>query len=109
MDLITQQIIMWGAIAGAVMGIVSLIVKAVKGVKNGIQYFAGLKTSIDTLLEHDDKQYMAILRLTVMSENLPLSERIKAGKEYVDKNGNGDVKAYYEEHLKPYDKVPKGA
>ena len=52
---------------------------------------------------------MAILRLTVMSENLPLSERIKAGEEYLNNKGNGDVKAYYENHLKPYDHIVKGA
>lgn len=107
--LTSETIILWGAVAGAITGIVTLIVKAVKAAKRGIKYFTDLRSSVDTLLEHDNNQYMAILRLTVMSENLPLSERIKAGQEYLDKDGNGDVKAYYEEHLKPYDKILKGA
>ena len=107
--LTSETIILWGAVAGAVTGIFTLVVKTVKAAKRGIKYFTDLRSSVDTLLEHDNNQYMAILRLTVMSENLPLSERIKAGQEYIDKDGNGDVKLYYEEHLKPYDKILKGA
>lgn len=48
---------------------------------------------------HDEKQYLAILRLTIMSDNMPISERIIAGKEYIDRGGNGDVKKFYEEFL----------
>ena len=47
---------------------------------------------------HDKEQYLAILRLTVMEEDMPISERLIAGKKYIDAGGNGDVKKYYE-HL----------
>ena len=43
-----------------------------------------------------------------MSDNIPLSERINAGKEYLEKKGNGDVKDYYEKVLKPHDHILKG-
>ena len=109
MDNMAQSIILWGGIAGAVTAVIALVVKVVKVVKNAITYFTDLKANVDTLLQHDNTQYMAILRLTVMSENLPLSERIKAGEEYLNNKGNGDVKAYYENHLKPYDHIVKGA
>lgn len=109
MDNITQSIILWGAVAGALTGIITLIVKAVRAAKKAVGYFSDLKTNVDTLVKHDQAQYKAILRLTVMSDNIPLSERIIAGKEYIDLDGNGDVKAFYEQHLKPYDKIPKGA
>ena len=109
MDNITQTIILWGGIAGAVTAVIALIVKIVKAGKKAVTYFTDLKANVDTLLEHDNTQYMAILRLTVMSENLPLSERIKAGEEYLKNKGNGDVKSYYENHLKPYDHIVKGA
>lgn len=108
MDEVTQSIILWGAVAGALMGIITLVVKIVKASKNAVKYFSDLKENVDTLLEHDNAQYMAILRLTVMSDNIPLSERIAAGKEYLESGGNGDVRRFYEENLKPYDKIVKG-
>ena len=60
---------------------------------------------IDTLIKHDEAQYLSLLRLTVMTDSIPLSERISAGREYIYKGGNGDVKEYIETHLLPYDKI----
>lgn len=63
-----------------------------------------LEEKVDKLVEHDEDQYLSILRLTIMSEEMPISERIIAGDKYVKKGGNGDVKSYYkkliEEHTK---------
>ena len=53
---------------------------------------------------HDEKQYLGILRLTIMSDNMPISERIIAGKEYIDRGGNGDVKKFYQEFLEQHTK-----
>ena len=108
MNELSQSILTWGAIAGALAAIIALVSKIVGAVKNAKTYFSDLKTNVDTLLEHDNAQYMAILRLTVMSDNIPLSERINAGKEYLEKKGNGDVKDYYEKVLKPHDHILKG-
>lgn len=47
--------------------------------------------------EHDNQQYLSILRLTVMDSDMPMSERLIAGKEYLARNGNGDVRKFYEE------------
>lgn len=54
--------------------------------------------------EHDTKQYLGILRLTIMSESMPISERIIAGKEYIDRGGNGDIKKFYKEFLEEHTK-----
>lgn len=105
---LSETILTWGAVAGALSAIIALTVKIVGIVRKCKAYFKGLSDNIDTLLKHDHAQYMAILKLTIMSENIPLSERIIAGKEYTELKGNGDVKQYYEEHLKPYDKILKG-
>lgn len=43
-----------------------------------------------------------ILRLTIMSSEMPLSERIAAGDIYVKNGGNGAVHAKYEELLEEY-------
>ena len=106
-DTLTQSILLYGSIAGACTAIVVAIVKLVRAAKNGVQWFTDLKKSVDTLIEHDHVQYMAILRLTVMSDNIPLSERINAGKEYLREHGNGDVEQYYNEVLKPHDTILK--
>ena len=61
-----------------------------------------LDKRLNKIEEHDAKQYLGILRLTIMSENMPISERIIAGKEYIDRGGNGDVKKFYNEFLEQH-------
>ena len=60
---------------------------------------AELLEKVDTLIEHDEDQYLSILRLTIVEENMPISERIIAGDKYLKKGGNGDVKKYYQNML----------
>lgn len=102
---IVNTILLWGGIAGALAAISALIVKIVKVVKKVIEYFKDLKDKVDTLVSNDVEQQKAIYKLTVMSENMPLSERITAAKKYMALGGNGEIKEYYEEHLKPHDKL----
>ena len=59
---------------------------------------------MDKLVENDKDQYLAILRLTIFEENLPISERIIAGDKYLKKGGNGDTKKYYEKMLAEHTK-----
>lgn len=63
-----------------------------------------LEKKFEKIAEHDKEQFLAILRLTVTAENMPISERIIAGKKYIDNGGNGDVKQYYQELLKEHTK-----
>lgn len=65
---------------------------------------AKLEAKVDKLVEHDEDQYMSILRLTIMNSEMPISERIIAGDKYVKKNGNGDVKKYYQRILEEHTK-----
>lgn len=65
---------------------------------------AKLERKVDKLVEHDEDQYLSILRLTIMSEDMPISERIIAGDKYVKKGGNGDVKRYYQKMLEEHTK-----
>ena len=51
---------------------------------------------LERLEKHDKLQYQALLRLTVMNDEMPMSERLMAGQEYVDGGGNGDVRHYFE-------------
>jgi hypothetical protein len=50
--------------------------------------------------KHDEAQYRDILRLIIMTPEMPLSERIAAGDVYVNQlHGNGGVKQKYLELL----------
>lgn len=65
---------------------------------------AKLEAKVDKLVEHDEDQYLSLLRLTIMSEDMPISERIIAGDKYVKKGGNGDVKKYYQQMIAEHTK-----
>lgn len=55
---------------------------------------------IDKKDKHDNEQYVQILRLVIMTPEMPLSERIAAGDIYVNElHKNGGVKQKYNELL----------
>ena len=56
---------------------------------------------------HQKENYMAILRITIVSEEMPLSERIAAGDKYVALGGNGQIKALYKKLIEQYEKENK--
>lgn len=56
-----------------------------------------IEKKVDKLTEHNELQYMALLRLTVMDSDMPMSERLIAGKDYLNRGGNGDVRKFYVE------------
>lgn len=102
---LVKLILLLGGIAGALAAITALIVKIVKTVKKIIKYFKTLRESIDMLLKHDKEQYKSILKLTIVNEALPISERALAAKNYFALGGNGDIKKYYKAQIEPYDHV----
>ena len=55
-----------------------------------------IEKKVDKLTEHSELQYMALLRLTVMDTDMPTSERLVAGREYLTRGGNGDVRKFFE-------------
>lgn len=56
-----------------------------------------LDKKLDKQRDAAEKQHLDVLRLTIMSPNMPVSERLIAGAEYIKKGGNGDVKKYVHE------------
>lgn len=92
MDL-TEQIIAIAAIISAVTVIITAIVTAYRFIRKWDKW----REDKD---RHDIENYKAILRLVIMTPEMPLSERIEAGDTYVNKlNGNGGVKQKYKELL----------
>ncbi len=61
------------------------------------QRIENIERKVDKLTEHNELQYLSLLRLTVMDSDMPMSERLIAGKEYLARGGNGDVKKFYED------------
>lgn len=94
---ILNTIVLIGGAAAALISIVAVIRAVIKVLKTAHDFIHGLDQKVNTLVEHDQSQYLAILRLTIVNECMPISERLLAGKKYIEKGGNGDVRALYEE------------
>jgi len=59
---------------------------------------------LNDIKEENKHQSLDILRLTVMNQDMPVSERLIAGKKYLNRGGNGDVKMYYEKLVEEHTK-----
>ena len=93
MDNLTNQIIAVAAILSAVGVIATAVVAAYRFLRKWDKW----REDKD---RHDIENYKAILRLVIMTPEMPLSERIEAGDIYVNKlNGNGGVRQKYNELL----------
>lgn len=88
-----EQILLIGSFLTAVAGIVAFCVKIYKFIRKWDKW-------VDEKDKHDRENYLAILRLNIISEEMPLSERVAAGDKYIKLNGNGEVKIKYEKLLK---------
>ena len=87
-----ETLIFYGGVAGALTAI--------------IVFFAKLLSAVNSLKEvirdwKDDQDFanysrMCSLRMFIMDERFPLSERIEAGEKYVDHGWNGSTKAWVE-------------
>lgn len=54
---------------------------------------------IPEIKNHCHENYLSSLRLTIMSNEMPLGERIIAGQKYIEAGGNGEVKKFVNEKL----------
>ena len=63
-----------------------------------------MKDEIDPLKEELRLNSLNTMKNTICNENIPLSERISVGKEYLEKGGNGAVKIYYHILEEEYEK-----
>lgn len=61
-----------------------------------------VEKKVDDIAVHEQENYLGLLRLTVMSSEMPTSERIIAGDKYIKAGGNGDVKHFYKNFLKTH-------
>jgi hypothetical protein len=82
-----EWIIKIGAALTAIIGLWRVIVLLVR-------FLDDVKADIKELKEHSLENYLGIKRLTVMSHDMPIGERIVAGNDYIKAGGNGEVKQY---------------
>lgn len=70
----------------------------------GAAYLRRMNEKIDRLEGYSHNDYMNTLKLTIMSEEIPLEERLIAGEKYVQEGGNGAIKAKYRLLQEEYEK-----
>ena len=87
--------------ASLLLAIVNAVIAAIQRraqKKSGTeQRIEAIEKKVDKLTEHNELQYLSLLRLTVMDTDMPMGERLVAGKEYLARGGNGEVKKFYED------------
>lgn len=89
------------AIVNAVIAALQRRAQKKSGMETRIE---NIERDVSKLREHSELQYLSILRLTVMDSDMPTSERLIAGKEYLSRGGNGDVKKFYEDYERTVNK-----
>lgn len=77
-----------GVIIGGIFAVLRFVKKYID---NAIKE---LKETLTDLNTHSNENYMGILRLTIMSNEMPIGERIVAGHKYLKEGGNGEVKKF---------------
>ena len=93
---ISQTIVLVASIITAISVILTAIVTAYKFIRKWDKW-------VKQKDKHDIEQYVQILRLVIMTPEMPLSERIAAGDTYVNElHRNGAVKQKYNELLQRF-------
>ena len=82
------------ALTAVVNAVVSAIQKKRGKTTTQDTRIAEIDKKLDKMQTHQNEQYLAILRLTIMSEEMPMAERLIAGEKYKKMGGNGDVKEF---------------
>ena len=97
------------------MGYTDIIIKVAAALSAlGVIFAVGKKivsainnviTDIKDLKSHSNENYMSLLRLTIMSSEMPIGERIVAGHKYLEAGGNGEVKQFLKNEFNITDTV----
>lgn len=82
------------ALTTVIQAIVGTAQKKKTQVDSQSDHLGEIDKKLDKMQTHQDEQYLAILRLTIMSEEMPMAERLIAGEKYKKMGGNGDVKKF---------------
>ena len=93
---ITNQIMVVASIITSISVILTVFITAYKIIRKWDKW-------VKQKDKHDIEQYVQILRLVIMTPEMPLTERISAGDIYVNElHRNGAVKQKYNELLQRF-------
>lgn len=96
MSVLTERIITVAAVISAATVVLTAIITAYRFIRKWDKW-------VKQKDKHDIEQYVQILRLVIMTPEMPLSERISAGDTYVNElKRNGAVKQKYNELLQRF-------
>ena len=70
---------------------------------NIYKFFRTLENKYDEMNKLLQQNTLYLLKMAVLSEELPLLDRIHAGEQYIALGGNGLIKKKYQELLKEFD------
>ena len=116
LGLIASIITSSGVIGGALLWVGNKILdkklkpfddKMNKMEKARIEQHEETKREIAKVRQELDKNSLNTMKNTICNDNIPISERLLVGKEYIDKGGNGAVKVYLHQLEKEYEKQLK--
>ena len=91
---ITAIIVIWKAVVKFVH-----LADDIKEIKAIVKENLPNVKEIPEIKKHCQENFLTSLRLTIMSNEMPLGERIIAGQRYIDEGGNGEVKKFVNEEL----------
>lgn len=94
-------------VAGAVGALVTIfggIAKLVSFVRKVVKMFTDMHDELKEVKLHTSENYMSVLQLIIMTEEMPIEERLRAGEKYTKRGGNGAVKAKYKALQHEYEK-----
>ena len=98
-------IIKAAAVLGAFGAIFGVGVKAWRFIIKLNDTTKKLNETLEALKTHSNENYMSLLRLTIMSSEMPIGERIVAGHKYLKNGGNGEVKSFLKKEFNITDTV----
>lgn len=102
-------IIKLAAVLTALGVIIATAIKVFNTVNKVKEAVDNLNKNIVDLKKHSDENYMSLLRLTIMSNEMPIGERVVAGYKYLNNGGNGDVKRFLKEKFNIDDTVDEAS
>ncbi len=91
-------------IAGALATIYKTVSFIAAKVKKCIKFFTDLNKKIEAVEQHCFENYITDLKLIIMSEEMPIGERLQAGEKYVSLGLNGEIKAKYKHLQREYER-----
>ena len=95
-----NTIILTASVITAITGICAFIMKTYK-------FFRSIEEKYDSMNKTLKQNTIHLLKIAIMSEELPLIDRIKAGEQYIAMGGNGMVKKKLNQLISEYEEREK--